>query len=402
LCGNPSDDTYSKLYKHDPQDLIRKHYFMIEPEETAFTLDVKPINYPEKCELKQLHLLTRHGSRYPTFNDIPSFDQLEKIFANVPVAQKWKFPINSRGEKEPYFDGKQSVLRYNKFWKDVKKTRYDPECVKFQAGASSRCGASAMAFSEGLYNGDGPLDTCKNQPVYIWNIPADQDNILVMFNNCKLLNDTVFNNNPVYNEQNSTYANTTLSPIAERMSKDYGIYPTLNPYLVPHIYDYCGYWVLHFNRTDTWCSLLSELDIKKLRYYWDMTNYYLHEYGNPLNEQIGCVYFTQLVNSVENYINGSSIMVADLKNGQSYGMFAILTTLGVHKNPFPLTADLPFPKLMKLNEEKSKKIRLVLNFVPLLIPGCESEYCEWSTFKKVLGNKIGCDFDKLCGNYLNK
>ncbi|CAG8794210.1 17264_t:CDS:1, partial [Gigaspora rosea] len=49
-------------------------------------------------------------------------------------------------------------------------------------------------------------------------------------------------------------------------------------------------------------------------------------------------------------------------------------------------------------EKKSKKIRLVLNFVPLLIPGCESEYCEWSTFKKVLGNKIGCDFNKLCGN----
>ncbi|RIB30240.1 histidine phosphatase superfamily [Gigaspora rosea] len=330
------------------------------------------------------------------------------------------FQLIPRGENEAYFDGKQSVLRYNKFWKDVKKTRYNPECVKFQAGASSRCGASAMAFSEGLYNGDGPLGTCRNQPVYIWNIPADQDNILVMFNNCKLLNDTVFNNNSVYNEQNSTYVNTTLSPIAERMSKDYGIYPPLNPYLLPHIYNACQFWVLHFNRTDTWCSLLSELDIKKLLYYWDMTNYYLREYGNPLNEQIGCVYFTQLVNSVENYLNGSSVMVADLKNGQSYGMFPVLTTLGVHKNPFPLTADLPLSKIDEIkyseaktlfwsstiyfeiytcsDEKKSKKIRLVLNFVPLLIPGCESEYCEWSTFKKVLGNKIGCDFNKLCGN----
>ncbi|CAG8746001.1 15966_t:CDS:2, partial [Gigaspora margarita] len=432
LCGNPSDDAYSKLFKHDPQDLIRKRYFRIEPEETAFTLDVNPLSYPDKCELKQLHLLTRHGSRYPDPTDIQAFDRLEKIFANVSVAKEWyknpfpmerNFQLIPRGEKEPYFDGKQSALRYDKFWKDVKKTRYDPEVVKFQAGASSRCGASAMAFSEGLFKGDGPLDSCKNQPVYVWSIPTKEDDIIEQYNNCKLLNETVFNNNPIYNEQNYTYGNTTLAPIAKRMSKDYGIYPPLNPYLIPYMFHHCEFWVLHFNRADTWCSLLTELEIKKLRYYWDMTDYHLYEYGSPLNEQTGCVYYTQLVSGVENYLNGDSIMVADLKNGHSHGMLMVLTTLGVHKNPFPLTANLTLSQIdeikyseaktiywsstiyfeiytcsVKEDKEKSTLVRLVLNFEPLLIPGCESEYCEWSTFKKVLGDKIGCDFNKLCGN----
>ncbi|CAG8784789.1 19002_t:CDS:1, partial [Gigaspora rosea] len=54
------DNGTSNLYQHDPQDLISKHYFVIEPAETAFTLNIKPISYPNKCELKQLHLLTRH------------------------------------------------------------------------------------------------------------------------------------------------------------------------------------------------------------------------------------------------------------------------------------------------------------------------------------------------------
>ncbi|KAF0373012.1 phosphoglycerate mutase-like protein [Gigaspora margarita] len=282
LCEN--DYGSSKLFHHDPQDLIRKHYFEIEPAETAFTLDIKPISYPDKCELKQLHLLTRHGSRYPAPPDIRAFDHLEKVFANVSVAKKW-------------------------------------------AGAYSRCGASAMAFSEGLFNGDGPLDTCKNQPVYVWNIPANEDNIIEMYNNCLLANETVLNNNPTYDQQNYTYANTTLKPIADRMTKDYGIYPPLNPYLIPSIYDACEFWILHFNRTDTWCLLLSELDIIKSVYYWEMTIYYKSLYGNPLNEQLGCVYYTRLVNSVDNYLNGSSIMVADLKNGHGHTMFLELTAL---------------------------------------------------------------------------
>ncbi|CAG8824302.1 37103_t:CDS:2, partial [Gigaspora margarita] len=411
-CEN--DDGSSKLYHHDPEYLICKHYFAIEPAETAFTLDIEPITHPDKCELKQLHLLTRHGSRYPSPPDIRAMDQLSKIFANVSVAKEWyknPFPMERnyqlipRGELEPYYDGKQSALRYDIFWKNVKKTtgRYDPEVVKFQAGAFSRCGASAMAFSEGLFNGDGPLDTCKNQPVYVWNIPANEDNIIEMYNNCLLANETVINNNPTFDEQNHIFGNNTLKPIADRMTKDYGIYPPLDPYLVPKIYDACEFWVLHFNRADTWCSLLSEDDIIKSAYYVDMIGYYKYSYGNPLNEQTGCVYYTQLVNSVENYLNGSSIMVADLKNGHAHTMIPVLTTLGAAKNPLPLSANLTLSQIKQLKYTAGKsiywsstiyfeiytcsdspKVRLVLNFEPLLIPGCESEYCEWSTFKKIL------------------
>ncbi|RIB30239.1 histidine phosphatase superfamily [Gigaspora rosea] len=359
------DDESSKLFTHDPEYLISKHYFAIEPSETAFTLNIEPITYPDKCELKQLHLLTRHGSRYPSPLDIQVMDQLSEIFANVSVAKKWyknpfpmkrNFQLIPRGEIEPYYDGKQSALRYDIFWKNVKKTRYDPEVVKFQAGAFSRTVASAMAYSEGLSNGDGPLDTCKNQPVYIWSLPVNEDNILEQDKNCLLANETVINNNPAYNEQNYTYANTTLKPIADRMTKDYGIYPLLNPYLVPYIYDYCQFWVLHFNRTDTWCSLLSEDDIIKTRYYWDMTDYYQYSYGNSLNEQTGCVYLTQLVNGVENYLNGSSIMVADLKNGHANGIFQVLATLGAAKNPFPLTANLTLSQIQQIKYSVAKTV----------------------------------------------
>jgi len=28
-----------------------------------------------------------------------------------------------------------------------------------------------MSFAEGLFNGKGPLDTCKSQPIYYWTTP---------------------------------------------------------------------------------------------------------------------------------------------------------------------------------------------------------------------------------------
>ncbi|CAG8648498.1 17135_t:CDS:2 [Racocetra persica] len=99
-----------------------------------------------------------------------------------------------------------------------------------------------------------------------------------------------------------------------------------------------------------------------------MSDYYFYGDGNPLSKQIGCVYLTQLVQGVEDYLDGSSIMVADLKNGHAYG--------------------------------NSTKIRMVLNFESILIPGRESEYCEWSAFRKILGNQIGCDLTS-CAEILN-
>ncbi|CAG8636438.1 1130_t:CDS:2, partial [Dentiscutata heterogama] len=387
LCKNPSDDAFSKLYKHDPEYLINKRYFRIEPAATAFTLDVEPISYPDKCELKQLHLLTRHGSRLPEAGEVLKYDQLQQVFANVSVAKEWyknpftlerNFQLVHRGEVEPYYDGKQCALRYDKFWNTVKEEtgRFDPEVVHFQGCSFSRCGESAMAFSEGLFDGYGKVGPCKNQPVYITSTPVRQDYVLEPYQDCLLLNTTVFSNNPRYNEQIYAYGNTTLTSIAK---------------------------LLTFNRTDTWCSLLSELDIKKLRYYWDMSDYYLYEYGSSLNEQTGCAYVTQLVNGVENYLNGSSVMKADLKNGHSHGMLMVLTTLGVHRNP-TLTANFTLEQIEQIKYSEAKTIfwsstiyfeiytcsdksnstliRLVLNFEPLLIPGCEGEYCEWSTFKK--------------------
>nr|CAG8465061.1 5174_t:CDS:2 [Entrophospora candida] len=357
------------VYKHSPEQLINSHLFYLEPARTAFSRHVKPINYPDKCKLIQLHLSTRHGARHPTPDDINAYEKLEKIFANVPIAKEWyknvfpmskNFQLIKRGEIEPFFDGKQSRQRYPEFWKGVK---YDPEVVKFQSSGVSRCGASAMSFSEGLFNGRGSLDTCKSQPVYISSVPEEQDEILTPFRACPRWAKTVSNNNPLLNEQLYSYGNKTLAQIAKRLSDEHGLSPPLDPHLLPFMFTNCQFWVVHFNRADTWCSLLSHKELLLLRYYWDISDYYTLQYGHPFNKQMACRYITQLVNG------------------------------GLFKEKHPLTADLTFEQIKKVkftgyasipwtstlywevyscsgDHKDNVKIRAVFNFEPFVIPGC--------------------------------
>ena len=39
---------------------------------------------------------------------------------------------------------------------------------------------------------------------------------------------------------------------------------------------------------------------------------------------------------------------------------------------------------------------MVVNEIPVVIPGCGTEYCEWNKFKELLSDNLGCDFEKIC------
>ncbi|CAG8469320.1 34178_t:CDS:2 [Gigaspora margarita] len=367
------------LYKRSPDYLINKRFFEFKPAEEAFSLDVKTIDYPDNYTLKQLYLLSRHGSRKPNLQQLPSLNKLDEAFANATVAKDWgkipftteqNFRLGTRGKREPYYNGLQSLKRYEKFWKNVE---YDADVIKFQT--------------------------------------ADQ-----MYTNCRRWNETVLNNFTDYIEQTNIYGNKTLAPLAEKLTKKYNINPPLDPKLVPYIYTYCDFLVLHYNRADTWCSILSDDELMLAQYYFTMRDYWQYSYGNPLNEKMGCAYITQFVNSVDDYLKGNSRMVVDLKFAHGFTERLVLTTLGVIKDKYPATADLTLEQIKSLkyteqlvtywsstiyfeiytSPNDDALMRLVVNFEPYVIPGCDGEYCKWTTFKSILGDKLNCDFEKMC------
>jgi multiple inositol-polyphosphate phosphatase/2,3-bisphosphoglycerate 3-phosphatase len=247
-------------------------------------------------------------------------------------------------------------------------------------------------------------------------MPEMQDYELIPWVSCTSWVKTAFSNNSYFNEQRYIYGNKTLAPIAERISKEYGVSPPLDPFLVPFIFTHCQFYVAAYNRTDTWCTLLKPDELTLIRYYWDMRVYYILQYGHPFNKRVSCAYITRLVNGVDSYLNGTSPVIADLTFSHSYTMLFIFTSLGLLKEKQPLTADLTFEQIKKVKKtefgsihwsstlyfeiytcpEGKASIRAVLNYKPLPIPGCGGEYCDWKRFKELFGHLVGCDPQKLC------
>ncbi|CAB4374726.1 unnamed protein product [Rhizophagus irregularis] len=392
-----------------------------------FTDKANPIKIPDKCELQQLYLVSRHGTRYPTDGDINKFIELEKVFKNVSYAKEWyenPFPLlkqgllTSRGEKELYFMGKRSKKRYNKFWNKI--LPYDPNIINFQSSAVSRTSISGFAYSLGLLNGEGILGIDNSQSVYISSIPVKQDEELAMHQACPRWAETVDKNNTILEQQKTEFTTNYMTEISQRITKSFNITPELLPKHADSIYRACAFAIAFFGKTNTWCSLFNKNEILELEYFNDLVDYYSFSYGSKLNEELGCSLISNIFKNIEEYSNGNSTLKADLKFAHAETLRFLATTLGLFKDQTPLTVDTLPEKLLnrkfkdstqlyfssnmyfevytcaERNERTTTYIRTLLNEEPIIIPGCDSKYCELSKFKELLGDKLNCNFKKIC------
>ncbi|GBB85824.1 hypothetical protein RclHR1_12270004 [Rhizophagus clarus] len=388
---------------------------------------VNPIKIPNECELQQLYLVSRHGTRYPTDGDINRFIELEKIFNNVTYAKEWyenPFPLLKqgllalRGEKELYLMGKRSKKRYNKFWSKI--LPYDPNIIKFQSTAVSRTAMSGFAYSLGLLNREGILGIDNSQSVYITSVPTSQDEKLAMHHACPRWAEIVDKNNKILEAQQIEFNANYMTKISKRITESFDITPELLPEHADSIYRACAFAIAIFGKTNTWCSLLDKNEILELEYYNDILNYYSFSYGSELNKKLGCSLISNIIKNIEDYLNGNSTLKADLNFAHAETLRFLATTLGLFEDKTPLTVKSLPEKILKRkfrdstqfyfasniyfevytcserNERTTISIRTLVNEKPVIIPGCDSKYCELSKFKELLGDKLNCNFKKIC------
>ncbi|CAG8645825.1 16271_t:CDS:2 [Funneliformis caledonium] len=384
-----------------------------------FTDKAKPIKTYHTCELQQLYLIARHGTRYPTDTDINSFNELEKIFQNVPYAKDWyknPFPLRKqglityRGEKEHYLMGKRSRKRYQKFWN--KNLPYDPNVISFQSTSVARTGMSGFAYSLGLLNGEGILGKDESQSVYISSTPKAQDEELLMHTSCPRWLETVEKNNVLLENEKAEFSAKYLSKIATRISESFHITPELTPKQAEAIYKACAFAISYYDETSTWCSLLNQNEILEIEYYGDVLDYHLYSYGNELNEKLGCRLISNIISNIDKYLIGNSTLKADLKFGHSESLQFLTTIMGLYEDEVPLTVN-SLPENMYKRKfrtsaifyfsssvyfeiytcvEKgvhtSTYIHALVNEKSVTIPGCGSNYCEWNKFKELIASKL--------------
>ncbi|CAI2188773.1 2304_t:CDS:2 [Funneliformis geosporum] len=397
------------------------------------------LSSPGHCKLEKLFLVARHGTRYPEEPDINKFEVLEKIFQNVSSKPKWKNQfsllqdslLSTHGQKEHYLLGKRAFKKYHKFWKTI--LPYDPYTIKFRSSETPRTGMSGISYSIGLFDEKGILGKGDYQPVYLYTIPVLQDYELAIHRSCPRWQLTVQKNNKELEKQISLFT-SNLTKISNRISKKYNIdNQLLEPIHANYIYLACAYDIIFFNKHKHWCELLQQEEILILEYFNDMKYYYEFAYGNDLNKRLACKLVSEIVKSVDDYLNGDSIVKADLKFTHSETIMFLYTFLGLYEDSKPLTGDANFDEISnrkfktseicpfsaniyfeiytctsdkytffaKKKHEESTVVQVVVNEKPVVIPGCDSKFCEWSKFKELFSDNLGCDFENICNIDMN-
>ncbi|KAF9348428.1 PHOsphatase, partial [Mortierella sp. AD094] len=321
-----------------PSSWIRKHLSTKSPypHEDKHVGPVSDI--PEGYELVQLHLICRHGTRYPSSSKAITFQKLTEKLRQAAVPgfewlQRWPseklYPISkgnllsAKGDSDLYRIGRRFAVRYQGF---LDRYPYDANTYELQSSSKSRCSQSAYAFSVGFLEGRRARDTdvegCDEsemppvQPVDIFTLPIGLDKELAVKYACPRWLESVKDSPKVVREQ-LLYKDDFLPELAERLStifssNDRSPQVNITTKDVETIFGICGFEVAFHNNDQTWCQLLRQSapgspnileseksNFLKLEISNDLDDYYTYGPGVPFNKHLGCELGTSLSNAIE-------------------------------------------------------------------------------------------------------
>ncbi|KAF9947982.1 PHOsphatase [Mortierella alpina] len=342
--SSPSDFSKKDPFPHS--SWIRKHLASKSPYPHE-DKKVGPVNdAPEGYELVQLHLVCRHGTRYPSASvaialkaltekarqaKVPGFEWLQRWSAEVLYPISKANLLAPQGDSDLYRIGHRFAMRYKEF---LDQHPYDANTYEFHSSGKSRCSQSAYGFTVGFLEGRHadvpdiavPKTASRKspvQPVDISTLPIGMDTELAVRFACPRWSDNVKGQPKVVQEAN-IYKERVLPELVERLSTlfvadDRAARINFTTQDIKMIYTACGFEVSLYQNDKTWCQLLRlattfegfesreshdrEEDIKstflKLEINSDLSKYYAFGPGVPFNRHLGCKLGTSLLESID-------------------------------------------------------------------------------------------------------
>ena len=328
-------------------------------------------NAPVNCEPLHISMVLRHGSRYPSRNDVKKIDKMLNVVHDALLKSgiestqigelrlPWKNPfspsndklLTSVGEEEMYNIAKRTLRRFP----SLLSHPYAPQSFEFISTGTTRAAQSAMAFSFGLFEGRGHLAANRFQPVAILSRAVDNDPLLRFFDLCqKYLRRVAENKTAQYEYKNFKHGEemrSVLEKVSSKLKIGHGV---LSEEYVVGMYTACIFEVAIYERENTWCEIFDEEDLVVLDYLSDLKQYWKRGYGYPITYKSSCPLLERIITSLKN-------ATEPLQEDQVYGsfMFAhgetlqpLYSLLGLFKDKEDLRAD-NFAKFRQRNYKTS-------------------------------------------------
>ncbi|KIK07420.1 hypothetical protein K443DRAFT_2294 [Laccaria amethystina LaAM-08-1] len=251
---------------------------------------------PDGCNLHQVHLLHRHGARYPTSGAGPAqFAATLHAAATGPgfsasgslkFLNTWTYKLGAEimtpfGRSQLFNLGVGFRVKYGDLLKGF------TNLPVFRTTSEARMLDSALTFAAGFF-GVQSYQQDYHQLITVEN--AGQNNTLSPYFNCANANNNIGN---FGNVQANAWAAVYLQPALERFSQEIrGVNLTISNLV--SMQQLCAYETVALGFS-SFCGLFTEVEWKGYEYYIDLQFWYGNGPGNPAASAQGIGYVQELV-----------------------------------------------------------------------------------------------------------
>ncbi|KAK7068393.1 hypothetical protein SK128_007921 [Halocaridina rubra] len=390
-------------------------------------------NEVKDCKAQQVWLLNRHGTRYPTGNDMDRLVRVlpsvaKQVVANydqgrgclpdkdVDNLRDWFPPYGPRDKENLQEMGFDELYSIGEYWRDLYphlfNVEYDPYKFKVDFTVKNRTGQSAYHFMRGMF-GDDAIGTIEFPE------PHSPNFILRFYKSCpRWLKEVYRNNETTYKERRLFTSGKEFQSVVHAVSARLGFLHPLTPAQIESIYDECRYetawWPL---RKSAWCLPFSTYDFEVMEYHQDLKYYYEDSYGQPLNLETACQAVSNIYSHFSNSINLGRAKFSGIFNfAHDKTIFQVMTRLGLFRPSQHLRHD-NFAN-MKNRVWKTSYLSPFAANLAFVLFGCGDDYrmgtffqgqpiplaekcegisCHWEEIKSWFeDNADTCNLSKLC------
>eukprot|EP01135_Chromosphaera_perkinsii_P006723 Nk52_evm10s564 gene=Nk52_evmTU10s564 len=406
----------------------------------------------DRCEVLHLNMLTRHGTRFPSYTEIERFAQLEKQLHDLFQEQqkgpfawlgKWKSPFRmengfeliQRGANEMHSLGNRTAALYKDSLKRTEEKYYsDFYRYQFNSTQTRWTVQSANAFGAGLFSVLGGRS--KSLPPVMMEARS-MDRAMYFFRNCKLYKQRVRNNQTALEEIRKWEQSEHMLGVVHRAEKRLGLQGSLNPDILYAMYLACAFEVA-FSNNNRFCQAIFDetLEISEdhhiLEYTEDIMSYWQKGPGYDINLNMSALLLWDILDEIKTAKEDGKEIIGQFRFAHAETLIPVMNSLGLFVDNFPLTSDgweqeavrnrkfrtsriSPFGaniRLTLLKKNAKEYILLEVNERVERVPGCKKAgLCDYNAFVHHMEEKLtdifgsiedgsqkAAKFDLMCQN----
>lgn len=231
-----------------------------------------------------------------------------------------------------------------------------------------------MAFSMGLFDGNGTLHSDKYQPIAVKVTgPKTNDKKLRYYDACPKYIKEIMEGTGLDSASQfglGVEMKKVISNVNDRLQLKGKM--DLNADTVQKMFWLCAFATMN-NLDRDWCSVFDREDIETLEYYDDVIMYYSGSYGNEVSYKTNCPLVADMISSLKSIErNKLNLPYGTFRFTHITTMVALQSILGMYKPSLPLTAQ-NFAEQVNRSFRVSRNVPMSANLA-LVLYRCESNY----------------------------